>query len=515
MRADAVTPGAGARRPPEGIGAIDPTVQRPVARWTWIDTAAFVVIVLGAAVIRLAGLNRPAELVFDEIFYARDACWYVAGSQAVCGISELTSRSHPPLGKWLIGAGIALFGYEPFGWRVTAALAGTATVALTHLLAFRLLRGWATGMAVTVGAAASAGLLATDLLHLVQSRVAMLDVFIALFVVAAVLAAVLDRDRDRARDAAGWRRLAMGRPWRLVAGICLGAATATKWSGAYVAPAVIGLVVAWEVAERRRADPRGSWATWIGGAVRRETAPTLVLLGIVPVVVYLASYTGRMPGELLAAPWDPASVWNGIWLHQRAMLDFHTSLGGDHPYQSPPWSWIALKRPVAYWFGDEGGTYREILALGNPAVWWPSVLALIGLAWSWARSGWRLLRPEPVILAAAVSTFLPWLVLSGGRSQTFLWYLLPTLPFLCLALGTVAAWAWSRVAGRLTTVAYAVVVLATVAWFLPVTLALPLDADGWRARMLFTDCERPDGTTQPLPDDSSSEGSPPPGWCWI
>lgn len=515
MRADAVTPGAGARRPPEGIGAIDPTVQRPVARWTWIDTAAFVVIVLGAAVIRLAGLNRPAELVFDEIFYARDACWYVAGSQAVCGISELTSRSHPPLGKWLIGAGIALFGYEPFGWRVTAALAGTATVALTHLLAFRLLRGWATGMAVTVGAAASAGLLATDLLHLVQSRVAMLDVFIALFVVAAVLAAVLDRDRDRARDAAGWRRLAMGRPWRLVAGICLGAATATKWSGAYVAPAVIGLVVAWEVAERRRADPRGSWATWIGGAVRREAAPTLVLLGIVPVVVYLASYTGRMPGELLAAPWDPASVWNGIWLHQRAMLDFHTSLGGDHPYQSPPWSWIALKRPVAYWFGDEGGTYREILALGNPAVWWPSVLALIGLAWSWARSGWRLLRPEPVILAAAVSTFLPWLVLSGGRSQTFLWYLLPTLPFLCLALGTVAAWAWSRVAGRLTTVAYAVVVLATVAWFLPVTLALPLDADGWRARMLFTDCERPDGTTQPLPDDSSSEGSPPPGWCWI
>lgn len=513
MRADAVTPGAGARRPPEGIGAIDPTVQRPVARWTWIDTAAFVVIVLGAAVIRLAGLNRPAELVFDEIFYARDACWYVAGSQAVCGISELTSRSHPPLGKWLIGAGIALFGYEPFGWRVTAALAGTATVALTHLLAFRLLRGWATGMAVTVGAAASAGLLATDLLHLVQSRVAMLDVFIALFVVAAVLAAVLDR--DRARDAAGWRRLAMGRPWRLVAGICLGAATATKWSGAYVAPAVIGLVVAWEVAERRRADPRGSWATWIGGAVRRETAPTLVLLGIVPVVVYLASYTGRMPGELLAAPWDPASVWNGIWLHQRAMLDFHTSLGGDHPYQSPPWSWIALKRPVAYWFGDEGGTYREILALGNPAVWWPSVLALIGLAWSWARSGWRLLRPEPVILAAAVSTFLPWLVLSGGRSQTFLWYLLPTLPFLCLALGTVAAWAWSRVAGRLATVAYAVVVLATVAWFLPVTLALPLDADGWRARMLFTDCERPDGTTQPLPDDSSSEGSPPPGWCWI
>lgn len=470
---------------------------------------------LGAAAIRLAGLNRPTELVFDEIFYARDACWYVTASQAVCGITELTSRSHPPLGKWLIGAGIAVFGYDPFGWRITAAAAGTATVALTHLLAWRLLRGWFGGMAVTLGAAAASGLLATDLLHLVQSRVAMLDVFIVLFVVGAVLAVVLDRDRDRARDDVGWRRLAFGRPWRLVAGICLGAATATKWSGAYVAPAVIGLVVAWEIAERRRRNPEGGWGAWIGRAVRGEAAPTVVLLGIVPVLVYVASYTGRMPGELFAAPWDPASVWNGIWLHQRAMLDFHTSLGGDHPYQSPPWSWIALKRPVAYWFGDESGSYREILAMGNPAVWWPSVLALIGCAWLWARSGWRLLRPEPVILAAAVSTYLPWLILSGGRSQTFLWYLLPTVPFLCLALATVAAWAWSRLAGRVATVVYALVVVATFAWFFPVTVALPLDSGGWRARMLFTDCERPDGTTLPLPDDSSSQGAPPKGWCWI
>jgi dolichyl-phosphate-mannose--protein O-mannosyl transferase len=498
-----------------GDPAIDPAEERPAARWTWIDTAAFVLIVLGAAAIRLAGLNRPTELVFDEIFYARDACWYVTASQAVCGISELTSRSHPPLGKWLIGAGIALFGYEPFGWRITAALAGSATVALTYLLAWRLLRGWVTGAAATVGAVAAAGLLATDLLHLVQSRVAMLDVFIVLFVVGAVLAAVLDRDRDRTRDDVGWRRLALGRPWRLVAGICLGAATATKWSGAYVAPAVIGLVVAWEIAERRRRDPDAGWAAWIGRAVRADAVPTILLLGLMPVLVYVASYTGRMPGELLAGPWDPASVWNGIWQHQRAMLDFHTGLGGDHPYQSPPWSWIPLKRPVAYWFGDEGGTYREILALGNPAVWWPAVLALIGLACTWARSGWRLLRPEPVILAAAVSTYLPWLVLSGDRSQTFLWYLLPTVPFLCLALGVVAAWAWARLAGRVATVAYAVVVVATFAWFLPVTVALPLDADGWRARMLFTDCERPDGTTLPLPDDSSSQGAPPEGWCWI
>ena len=78
---------------------------------------------------------------------------------------------------------------------------------------------------------------------------------------------VLDRDRRRDRtDAPWWWRLTLGRPWRLVAGICLGAAAAVKWSGAYVAPAVIGLVVAWEIAERRRRGAGGR----MGGVGRRR-----------------------------------------------------------------------------------------------------------------------------------------------------------------------------------------------------------------------------------------------------
>jgi dolichyl-phosphate-mannose--protein O-mannosyl transferase len=192
----------------------------------------FVAIVLGAAVLRFASLGRPVDLVFDEIFYARDACWYVIGTQDVCGITDLASRAHPPLGKWLIGAGIALFGYDPFGWRVASAVLGTATVALVYPMGLRLLRPITTPIAATVGAAAGAGLLALDFLHLVHSRVGMLDAFIAFFVVGAVLGAVLDRDRNRDRiDTPWWWRLTLGRPWRLVAGICLGAAAAVKVVG--------------------------------------------------------------------------------------------------------------------------------------------------------------------------------------------------------------------------------------------------------------------------------------------
>jgi dolichyl-phosphate-mannose--protein O-mannosyl transferase len=469
-------------------------------------------VTLGAAALRLLSLGRPVELVFDEIFYARDACWYVVGTEQVCGISDLASRAHPPLGKWLIGTGIAVFGYNPFGWRVAAAVAGTVSVALVYALGWRLLRVVTPTAGATVGAAAAAALLALDPLHLVHSRVGMLDAFIVLFVVAAVLAIVLDRDRRRDRaDPPWWWRLTLGRPWRLAAGACLGAAAATKWSGAYVAPAIIGLVIAWEIAAARRAAPEAGWASWVGDAFRREALPTLLLLGVVPVLVYAASYTGRMPGELLAWPWDPASVWRGIWEHQRAMLDFHTALGGEHPYQSPPWSWPLLKRPVAYWFSDEGGTYRHILAFGNPLIWWPGLIALVGLVITWWRSGWGVRgRPEPVIVAAALATYVPWLILSGDRAQTFIWYLLPTVPFLCLALGCFVGWAWSRTTWRVAAAAYGLAVIASFAFWLPVTTALPLDPDAWRMRMLFTDCGE-----QTLPDDTTSSGSPPPGWCWI
>jgi dolichyl-phosphate-mannose--protein O-mannosyl transferase len=479
-------------------------------RWTRLDTLLLMAVVVAAAILRLASLGRPIELVFDEIFYARDACWYVIGSESTCEISDLASRAHPPLGKWLIGSGILAFDYDAFGWRVASAVAGIAGVGLVYVLAWRLLRRWTPGAAASVGAAAAAGLLAVDFLHLVQSRVGMLDAFIALFVIGAVLAIVLDRDRDRSQRDAWWWRLTLGRPWRMLAGACLGAAAATKWSGAYVAPAVIGLVIAWEIAERRRAEPGAGRKAWIVGAVRREAPQTIALLGIVPVLVYVASYTGRMPGELLALPWESGSVWRGIWEHQHAMLDFHTALSGDHPYQSPPWSWPVIMRPVAYWFADEGGTYREILALGNPVAWWPGVVALTGLAFTWWRAGWALWRPEPVILAAAVSTYLPWLVLSGDRSQTFIWYLLPTIPFLCLALGVFAALAWERVRWRVAAGAYALVLIASFGFWLPLLVALPVDPDGWRLRIPFRDC-----AGQTLPDDTTSSGEPPAGWCWI
>lgn len=477
-------------------------------------------VTLGAAAVRLPGLASPSGFVFDEIFYARTACRFVIDTSQ-CGIEDLVSGAHPPLGNWLIGIGIRLFGYHEFGWRIVAALAGTLGVLALYVLVRRLLAGRVSQGAATAGATVASGLLALDFLHVVQSRVAMLDVFVTLFVITTVLFAVLDGARRRGErgedaDAPRWlRRITFGRPWRMATGLSLGAATATKWSGGYVALGLVVLVVAWEMAAPVEGHERAvGWSARFGTALRRELLPSLVLLGLVPLLVYLGSYIGRVDGSLFALPWRTGSVWRAILEHQYAMLRFHTGLAGDHPYESAPWSWLLLKRPVAYYF-QAGGSYREILAIGNPLTWWTSGVALVALGIGWLRAGANAARPEAVLVVAALATYLPWLILSGSRTQVFIWYLLPTMPFLFAALGMLAAEAWSSVLARIGLGVATAVVAVSFIFFWPILTAAPISPSDWRSRIWFTDCQRPGAPTLELPDDQINQGPPPGGWCWI
>jgi dolichyl-phosphate-mannose--protein O-mannosyl transferase len=477
--------------------------------WTRLDTALLVTVTGVAMALRLWDLGQPAALVFDEIFYAQNACLLVA-SPEICSITEPVSNAHPPLGQWLIAAGIAIVGYDPFGWRLAAAVVGSLTVALTFVLA-RLVIRTDSSRAAAMGATLAAALLAVDVLHLVQSRVAMLDVFLALFVVAAFVAVVLDL-RSTTRTGRGIGQWLVGRPWRLVAGVLIGAAVAVKWSGVYSALGVVFLVAACEIAARRRAEdgsPRG-WGAALGMALRAEGPRTAVLLGVVPLLVYLATYIGVAEGALLAVPWREGSWLYDVAHHQLAMARFHVGLEGQHPYESPSWSWFLLKRPVAFWF-EESSTYRHILSMGNPLAWWPTLAVLGWLGIRWMRGNRSL--GASVILVGALSAYLPWLVLGFARSQIFLWYVLPALPFLYAAVG-IAAVRWRGWARGLLVVGL-VGALAGFLFFWPIATASPLAPDDWRLRMWLTDCERPGAETLQLPDDAINTGPPPDGWCWI
>lgn len=505
--------------------------------WTRTDTYCLAAITAIAGALRWIRVTVPKGLIFDELYYAGDACLYVnpasfcAAEEAYPegNVGELTIV-HPPLAKWLIAAGIRAFGFNEFGWRIGPVIAGTATVALLYLLARRILRS-------TMGATVASSVLAIDFLHLTMSRIATLDIFTTLFTVVAFLFWAYDRDSLQTDHPPGKTRL-LQRPWLLAAGAAAGAAIATKWSGAFAYLALIALTLGTAIRARRARGMRGA----IASTIREEGGSLLVSLFIVPFLVYAASYIGRIDNPVIAAPWDPNSWVRGFLGAQRFILDYHLGLEGVQPYQSPAWSWPLLKRPMWIYLDVSGNTYREVLAVGSPLVWWSGLVAMayVGLAW-WRRRG-KSAWPEMLIMVGFLATYAVWVLLTGARSFVFLYYFIAAVPFLALALGYAAVRLARSRWGRVGIGVFLAGSLGAFVFFYPILTALPLSKDAWRSRILFRDCNRIYTVffpTDPLADEAGqstrtnavdgrvdngatlfikglpSYAPPPDGWCWV
>ena len=159
---------------------------------------ALIAVGILAAVLRLWNVSYPNTRIFDEYYYSKSACIFLGYSNHRCDVNSEDERYwrrerndtgawvHPPLGKWAIAGGELAFGTDSFGWRVSAVVFGTASVVLLAGIA-QLLFGsplWT----FTAGL-----LLATEGLNFVQSRVAMLDIFVTTWIVAGFLFLLLDR----------------------------------------------------------------------------------------------------------------------------------------------------------------------------------------------------------------------------------------------------------------------------------------------------------------------------------
>jgi hypothetical protein len=268
----------------------------------------------------------------------------------------------------------------------------------------------------------------------------------------------------------------------------------------------IVLVLTWDLrAARDRSEP-------IGQTVRAALPTLVIALLVVPLVVYLVAAIGAFDGELLALPWERGSWPRSFLRWQKRILSFGATLEGEYPYIAPAWSWPLLKRPTIYALDVNGGTFRHVLALGNPAIWWPSIAAVAVCAVRWVR---RRGGAEGPILAGIVAGYLWWVPVTASRPFSFIFYMTPALPFMCLALARVAQLLWVRVAGQAVVALGVAAVIALFVFFYPVLTYRPLDADAWTARLWFTDC-RPEALVGDPPRPQSERTTPPPeGWCWI
>ncbi len=515
-----------------------PTDRDPVL--AWVGTVA---ITLLAAFLRFWELGRPRAFEFDETYYAKDA-WslmhfgyareYVekANAQILAGRTEGLWDStpnmvvHPELGKWLIGLGESAFGMTPFGWRVASAIVGSLMVLVMIRLARRVTRSTLLGLVAGL-------LLCFDGMQLVLSRLALLDIFVAFFVLCAVSCMVADRDwgRDRlarvvpsgsrlAPDA--WGPLLWWRPWRLATGVFWGLAIATKWSAIFPLAAFGLLLWIWDAGARRSFGVRRAL---LKSAVV-DALPALGYVVLVPLLIYVASWTGWLlhagayEGHLSDTQYGPywgsylrhdadgffPELWQSLrslWHYHHDVYAFHSGFLNDskHAYQSDPWGWLLLNRPVGVDTqldiqpGQQGCAaaagstcLRQVLLLGNPVVWWFSTIAALWALVAWiARRDWR----YGLVVVGVAATWLPWL--RYDDRPIFSYYGVMILPFLVLGatlllgeiLGRETATPLRRAMGASAVGGVVIMVMLSFAWFWPIWTDELITNQEWAQRMWF------------------------------
>jgi len=200
-------------------------------------------ILVAAVFTRFWRLGTPERCYFDEVYFPTTAAEILKGKDDAWGFYG-HENTHPPLSKEIMAVGQAIFGtrdprgadtgcwgdqedearrndpswnYKPLGWRFFGALASVGSVLFMYLLSKRLFKS-------EVAALASAAFLTMDGLALAQGRIGTPDTYVLFFVLGTLYFLVSERF--------------------ILSGIFLGAASASKWIGAFtLGPVILYLIV--------------------------------------------------------------------------------------------------------------------------------------------------------------------------------------------------------------------------------------------------------------------------------
>ena len=221
-----------------------------IAERKWKTPVLILVLVLGAF-FRLWGTFEIPTYIEDEAIHVPSAI-----NLGLYGTTAKFNGYQPPLSGEILYGTIKLLGDNPYGWRMSNAVLGTASIGLTYLVAEVLFPG----TAVSVIAAA---LLAFDPFHAYCSRTSFMEIPATFFFLLYLYLMLAYSERSR-------RTL----PW---AGIAMGLTVATKGYFVFAIPLVA--LYAFYRAKMRGEKPL---------VLCYDFSVSLVLL---PIAVYLLSYT--------------------------------------------------------------------------------------------------------------------------------------------------------------------------------------------------------------------------------
>ncbi|UZQ55883.1 phospholipid carrier-dependent glycosyltransferase [Trichothermofontia sichuanensis B231] len=371
-----------------------PDLTMTTFRW------GLVAIWLFALALRFWGLSRFNTFVFDEVYYVKFANNYLTQTPFFDG--------HPPFAKYLIALGIWLGQHVPgnfpyndlagswlstWSYRWLNAVTGSLIPLLSAGVVYQLSHRRRIALL-------AAFLVAMDGLFLVESRYALVNVYLVLFGLGGQYAFLAAINSVAAGQSYSWRTLL----WLLLAGISFAASFGIKWNGLGFwlgAWLLWGLawVIRWLSPGRRPAASvsSGQYEAIAAPLLRRLNLQTPSYLPVWGVGLGLAI----VPILVYGVIWLPHLHLNpdmGFWRLQQEILNYHQRVGGNtpqvHPYCSAWWTWPLLLRPMVYFFEAvpqataqlpvygpplPAGTAQvvyDVHAIGNPILWWISGAAI-------------------------------------------------------------------------------------------------------------------------------------------
>ncbi|MEM2913844.1 MAG: glycosyltransferase family 39 protein, partial [Candidatus Bathyarchaeia archaeon] len=238
-------------------------------------------------------ITYMARTYFDEVYYVRTAEDYLAHRYPY-------EWTHPPLGKIIIIAGILVFGFNPFGWRIMGVIFATLMIPVIYFLGKKLFGTW-------IGAFTSAFLLVFDFMHFTMGRMATVDTYAVFFSITSHLFFFKYLQNVQKN---GWETSA--RPLFL-AFVFFSLGFATKWYVMYGFLGEIFLLLALRFKDFLKL--KNGWSTKFKFLFGR---PLLTLLGfiLVAIAIYFLIYIPDMiAGRTLK------DVWNLQW----AMYKYHST----------------------------------------------------------------------------------------------------------------------------------------------------------------------------------------------
>lgn len=394
---------------------------------------------------------------FDELYHGRTGYEYLEGIRPY-------EWTHPPLGKLLIAAGMAIFGKNMFGMRAMGTIFGVLMILLMYMFGKKVTKS-------SFGGFAAAFLMMFDFMHFTHSRISSIDVYAVTFVILMfyfMYDYYVSRPQNLGLKKSMW--------YLLFSGLFMGCAISVKWNTAY---GVVGLALLFLITilgqyrdccvlENNKLSDEYPWT-------KKFTSDYVVKIGILcvfafivlPISIYMATFIPNM-----TVTDGTAYTFKDILSLQESMYSYHSGLDATHSYQSAWYTWPVIGRPLYMYASSDNpeGIRGTIVTMGNPAVWWGGVVAVImSIAIAFRKKDRRMV---PVFIAIA-SLYLPWVFVSRC---TFIYHYFPVLPFVILCSAYALNYVKNNIKhGKYFIIAYFAVTAILFVIFYPVLTGIPVE----------------------------------------